>query len=121
MLAKLLAVVALAAPMLVSAVDTYVPTPQGRIRSDCVHKVPSGSVLRTDTETGRLHHYNAAGQFVRQIPLCENQKQRPLFEHMIKQKPKHKIRLAASGPDTVTDDPLPADYDGSLSEHACKA
>lgn len=121
MLAKILALVAIAAPMLVAGADSYVHTPQGRIRSDCVHKVPSGSVLRADPDSGRLHHYNSAGVFVREIPLCDNQKERPMFEHTAKAH-HQRIRLAATGPDTIVkDDPLPADYDGASGSGETRA
>jgi len=59
-----------------------VSTPAGRMRSDCVHHVPSGSLASEEPSgSGQLHLHDAAtGTFLRVIPRCEEQEARPLFE-----------------------------------------
>jgi len=74
------AALAVAGPMLAAAADTYVHTPMGRMRSDCVHRVPSGAHAVEDSVSGRLHLHDAEGTFLRAIPRCEEQATRPLFE-----------------------------------------
>jgi hypothetical protein len=52
------------------------------MRSDCVHRVPSGSLASEDPSgSGQLHVHDAAtGTFLRVIPRCDDQEARPLFE-----------------------------------------
>lgn len=58
------------------------------MRSDCVHRVPSGAVAVEHPVSGRLHLQDAQGNFLRVIPRCEQQDSRPLFERDLIQRQK---------------------------------
>jgi hypothetical protein len=82
-------VLALCAMVLGASVKGYTQTPSGHVRSDCVHRVPSGASV-TELEDGRTQVISPDGS-VRIIPICDRRQ----------------------GPVLLRD--LPFDYDGWLA------
>jgi len=119
-LARTLVWAALAVPALAIAThDTYVSTPMGRMRSDCVHHVPSDSSVteaQNHPVANTLAVHSKAGDFLRHIPPCAEQDARPLFEHTLAQRQRQRVVLKEDDNAAVSirvgDDPFPPDYDG---------
>jgi len=62
------------------AASRYVPTPHGYMRSDCIHSVPSGSILSRHPETNVLQVLDGTRTHLRDLPRCDVSIE-PMFLH----------------------------------------